>query len=98
MVSVEVSEEVYKRLMALKRIVDVVLGETFKDDSEYAEFVLLAGIEKMLVDPLPDDELLRKTIVAMFRENPEFVAEFIARTIEGNGARRGDEARDSYTT
>lgn len=98
MVSVEVSEEVYRRLMALKKIVDVVLGETFKDDSEYAEFVLLAGIEKMLVDPLPDDELLRKTIVAMFRENPEFVAEFIAKTIEGNEARREAEARDSYTT
>lgn len=97
MVVFEVSEESYRKLKALKKIVDAVLGDTFKDESEYAEFVLRAGIEKMLVDPLPDDELLRKTIIAMFRENPEFIAEFIARTIKSGSAAR-EEKRESYTT
>ncbi|MBS7247159.1 MAG: hypothetical protein QXN15_05860 [Candidatus Jordarchaeales archaeon] len=98
MVAVEISGESHRRLMALKRIVDAVLGDTFRDYSEYVEFVLLAGVEKMLVDPLPDDELLRKTIVAMFRENPEFVADFIARTIKSGEAGRKADTGESYTT
>lgn len=99
MVTIEISKEVYRRLMALKKIVDVVLKDEFKDDSEYAEFVLLMGIEKMIVDPLPENDLLRKTVVAMFRENPEFIADFIARTLEKGGMRE-EERREwrSYTT
>ncbi len=98
MVAIEISEESYRRLIALKKIVDAVLGDTFRDNLEYVEFVLLAGIEKMLVDPLPDDELLRKTIVAMFRENPEFVADFIARTIKSGKMERKADTGESYTT
>ncbi len=98
MVTVKISEETHRRLMALRMIVDVILGDTFKDESEYVEFVLLAGIEKMLVDPLPDNELLRKTIIAMFRENPEFVAEFIAKTIRSGETGKEASIGESYTT
>ena len=43
------------------------------------------GIDKMLQDVLPKDELLVVRIIAKFWENQEFIASFVAKTLrEGN--------------
>jgi len=51
----------------------------------------------MLCDPLSDDELLMRTLVEMFKENPEFVASFIAKTLEeGKELEELERARSAW--
>lgn len=81
-VEIRISEETYKKLMAFRKVIDAIIENKLANDGEYAEFVIGIGLEKMLQDPLPKEEMLLKTMVAMFRENPEYVCDFIARTLE----------------
>ena len=82
MVSLNINEEVYKRLQAFKKVIDVILEKELPDMDAYASFVLSIGINKMIRDVISEDELLATTLVAMFKENPEFVASFIAKTLK----------------
>jgi len=51
----------------------------------------------MLCDPLSDDELLMRTLVEMFKENPEFVASFIAKKLrEGKDLEELERARGTW--
>ncbi|MBS7269688.1 MAG: hypothetical protein KIH10_12725 [Candidatus Freyarchaeota archaeon] len=79
---IEVSDAVYRKFKAFMKVVDAVMGEEVGDETIYADFVLSMGIDKLLQDPLPDDPILRSTMVSMFKKNPEFVAEFIAETLK----------------
>jgi len=83
-----VSKEILERLRAFEKIIDYVLEEKLEKESDYVELVLSLGMDKMLEDLVPKDEqgLLPKTIVAMFKENPEFVTSFIVNTLK-----RGEE-------
>ena len=59
--------------------------------------MLSIGINRMLCDPLPDDELLMRTLVEMFKENPEFVASFIAKKLrEGKELEELERARSAW--
>jgi len=81
MVRVNISEELLRKVRAFKKVIDTVLGEELPSEEAYIELILTIGLEKMLQDPLPKEEMLLKTMVAMFEENPEFVSDFISKTL-----------------
>lgn len=87
-VEIRISDEAYKRLIAFKKVIDSILGKKLPNDDAYAELVMSIGLDRMLQDPLPKEEMLLKTMVAMFRENPEYVCDFIARSLEGGKRKR----------
>jgi hypothetical protein len=108
MPTVEISERTMKKLKAFAKVIDQVIGEELGGDSEYAEFVLNIGMEKMLQDIIPphmaveeswfkehpDAKVLRDTIIVMFRINPEFVSEIIADILrEGEIVRKEETER-----
>ncbi len=81
-VEIRISDKTHKKLVTFRKVIDAVLEEKLTNDNEYVELVIDIGLERMLQDPLPKEEMLLKTMVAMFRENPEYVCDFIARTLE----------------
>lgn len=85
-----ISKEVLQRLRAFEKIIDYVIEEKLEKESDYVELVLSVGMDKMFEDLIPMDEqgLLQKTMVAMFKENPEFVANFVVNTLK-----RGEQIR-----
>lgn len=90
MPKVIISKEILGRLRAFKKIIDHILDEKLEKESDYVELVLSLGMDKMFEDVLPKDEqgLLPKTIIAMFKENPEFVVNFVVDTLK-----RGEQIR-----
>ena len=82
MVKIEISEELLMRIRAFKKVVDTVLGEPLPGEGDYIELVLVIGLERMLQDVLPKNDILRNTMVLMFRENPEYVSDFISRVLK----------------
>ena len=82
MPKIQISKETIRKIRAFKNVIDHLLGEEFQNESAYVELILYIGLEKMLQDPLPKEEMLLKTMVAMFQENPEFVSEFIVDTLK----------------
>lgn len=78
MPKVEISKENLRKLKAFQKVIDYVLGEKLEKESDYAELVLSIGMDKMFEDLIPKDEkgLLSSTLIMMFNENPEFVADF----------------------
>lgn len=83
MPKIMISKELLERLRAFKKVIDYVLEEKLENESDYVELVLSLGMDKMFEDLIPKDEqgLLPKTIVAMFKENPEFVVNFVVNTM-----------------
>jgi len=90
MPKIMISKEVLQRLRAFEKIIDYVIEEKLEKESDYVELVLSVGMDKMFEDLIPMDEqgLLQKTMVAMFKENPEFVANFVVNTLK-----RGEQIR-----
>lgn len=94
MPKVMISKEILERLRAFEKIIDYILEEKLEKESDYVELVLSLGMDKMFEDIIPKDEqgLLEKTIVAMFKENPEFVVNFVVNTLErGKQIQREEE-------
>jgi hypothetical protein len=96
MPKVNISNEILQRLRAFQKIIDYVRAEEFEKESDYVGFVLSIGMDKMFEDLVPEDEasLLSKTLIAMFNENPDFVADFFV-----NKCKKGEEIekeRDLY--
>jgi len=99
---ISISDETYKKLKAFIKVIDAVLEEKLSDKvDDYAEFILSVGMEKMLQDPLPKEEMLLKTMVAMFDKNPEFVSDFVAETLKRGAETRREkeieEIKESWT-
>jgi len=94
MPTIELSEEVRKRLNAFKKVIEVIMKEdTPKTESDYVELVLSIGLEKMLLDVIPKEEMLQETMSTMFSENPEFVSNFVASTIEKGSLIKKEERK-----
>jgi len=93
MPKVVISKEILGRLRAFEKIIDYVLEKKLQKESEYIELVLSLGMDKMFEDLIPKDEqgLLAKTIVAMFKEKPEFVVSFVIKTLK-----RGEQIRKEH--
>ena len=82
MPTVEISEETYERIKHFKKIVDVVLEGEMESIDDYAELILSNGMKKMITDVIPDDEILRDTMLAMFDDNPEYLCSFVAKILK----------------
>nr|MDO8098154.1 hypothetical protein [Candidatus Njordarchaeota archaeon] len=82
MPTVEVSEDIHGKVNAFTRVIDAILGQGLESESAYLELLVFNGIEKVLQDLFPKEELLLKTMIKMFNEDPEFVSEFIAKTMK----------------
>lgn len=74
---IEISEESIKKINAFKKLINYILGHELPNESAYIEMILVIGLDRMLQDLLPKEEMLLKTMVQMFKENPEFVCDFI---------------------
>ena len=96
MTPIELSEEAVRKLTAFGKIMEVILGpkEVPQTESERAELVVSIGLESMLQDVLPKEEMLLKTMVQMFNQNPKFVCEFISDMIRKSGEDRQKEQAD----
>lgn len=81
MPTIEISENTHRKLMAFKKVIDVVIEKELPNESAYGEMVISIGLDRMLQDPLPKEDTLLWTMVGMFKKNPEFVCDFIAETL-----------------
>lgn len=103
MAAIELSEETFRKLRAFDNIMKVILGSRNlpKTESERAELVVSIGLERMLQDVLPKEEMLLRTMVQMFDRNPEFVCEFVSDMIKKNGEEKkkgqADEAQRRWS-
>lgn len=84
MSEIQISNDTIEKVKAFKQLIDVILAIELEDTSDYVELICQIGMEKMLYDVFPEKEedLLRKTMVQMFNENPNFVADFVSRRIQ----------------
>ncbi|MCW4050637.1 MAG: hypothetical protein NWE89_12975 [Candidatus Bathyarchaeota archaeon] len=79
---IEISEETIKKVNAFKKLINYILGDELPNESAYIEMILFIGLDRMLQDLLPEEEMLLKTMVQMFKECPEFVCDFILRRLK----------------
>lgn len=85
MPSIEVSDELIRKLRAFDKIMKVVLTEENlpKTENERAEFVLSIGLVRMLQDLLPKEEVVHlKAMAELFDRNPELICDYVAEKIE----------------
>ena len=94
MPKVMISKEILERLRAFKKIINLTLEDKLEKEEDYVELVLSLGMDKMFEDLLPEDEerLLQNTIIAMFKENPEFVVNFVVNTLKRGEQIQKEEA------
>ena len=103
MAAIELSKETVRKLRAFGKVMDVILGSknVAKTESERAELVVSIGLERMLQDVLPKEEMLMKTMAQMFDRNPEFVCEFVSDMVRKNGEEKqkgqADEAQKRWS-
>ena len=80
-----VDEEIYRQVGHFKKVIDAMVGDELDSMDDYINFILKIGMQKMLIDVLPDDEALQMTMVAMFEDNPEYLCEFVSKVLkDGN--------------
>ena len=91
---VRVDEEEYRMIINFKKVYDAVV-ETESDFNDYMRDVIKEGLDKMLSDLPPKNvNILLKTLQAMFRENPEFVCNFIVQILKkGSNISKEEEDR-----
>lgn len=91
---VKVDEDEYRMLINFKKVYDAVI-ETESDFNDYIRDVIREGLDKMLTDLPPKNvNILLRTIQAMFRENPEFVCNFIVQILKkGSNISKEEEDR-----
>jgi len=94
MKKIEISDETLRKVNAFKGFIDYFLGEKLPSDSAYIEMILTIGINQMLQDPLPNEEIFLKTMVDMFNKNPEFVCEHIIETMKRGALIKEEEAKE----
>ena len=85
MTLVEVTEDTLAKVRAFSKVIDAILEERMDSDADYVEMILQIGMERMVQDPLPNDEALKETVADMFRRDPRFVSEYVADRLR-NGA------------
>jgi len=86
MPQVRISKDTMFKVRAFRKVIDAVIGEGPKEDSDYVEIIVQIGLERMLQDILPKEEPIGlKTMTAMFNRDPQFVSDFVAERIAEGG-------------
>ena len=96
MPTINVSEETYERIKHFKKVIDAVIGEEMSTMDEYADLILSVGMQKMMMDVIPDDELLRNTILTMFRDNPEYLCSFVAKVLKEGEKKNIEKPKEEW--
>ena len=91
---IRVDDNEYRMIINFKKVYDAVI-EAESDFNDYMREVIREGLDKMLTDLPPKNvNILLKTLQAMFRENPEFVCNFIVQILKkGSNISQEEEAR-----
>ncbi|MHC1628743.1 MAG: hypothetical protein ACXQTI_07935 [Candidatus Nezhaarchaeales archaeon] len=91
---IKVDEEEYRMIINFKKVYDAVI-EAESDFNDYMRDVIREGLDKMLTDLPPKNvNVLLRTLQAMFRENPEFVCNFIVQVLKkGSNISQEEEVR-----
>ena len=91
---IRVDDDEYRMIINFKKVYDAVI-EAESDFNDYMREVIREGLDKMLTDLPPKNvNILLKTLQAMFRENPEFVCNFIVQILKkGSNISQEEEAR-----
>jgi hypothetical protein len=96
-ISAEITEEKWKKLQQFKKVIDAILGESLKSDSEYLELVLTQGLASMIRDILPKEETtLQQEMINLFNENPEFISKHIVETLNRGKDQIQDETKERW--
>ncbi len=80
---IHLSNDMIRKLNAIRLIVDKFAGLSFESDSEYIEFLLSLAIHKILNDVLSDPDSRLDLVKILFNKYPEDVAKAIADLLEG---------------
>ncbi|RLF05385.1 MAG: hypothetical protein DRJ60_05665 [Thermoprotei archaeon] len=91
---IKIDEEEYRMIINFKKVYDAVI-EAESDFNDYMRDVIREGLDKMLTDLPPKNvNVLLRTLQAMFRENPEFVCNFIVQVLKkGSNISQEEEVR-----
>jgi len=93
-IEIIVSDNLKVKLDAFKKIVDTVLEEKTRQN-DYLNIVLSEGLKALLKTVIPqDNETLWLTIEKMSNENPEFVSNFVASTVEQGGEIKKEDIKE----
>jgi hypothetical protein len=97
MPSIQLSDDAAKKIRAFGRIIDAILGSenSPKTESKRTELVVSVGLDHMLRDVLPKEEMLLNTMTQMFNLNPEFVCQFVADAIKEGKEEQTKQADDA---
>lgn len=87
MSSFQLSTHAVDKLKAFRKIIEVILeSENIpQNDTELLELVVSVGLDHMLRDVLPKEEILLSTMTQMFNRNPDFVCDYVAERIKAGG-------------
>jgi len=80
--SIEISQDIMKKIDAFIEVIDIVIKEKRKETSYYVNTILSLGLQRMIIDLFPENELLQGTMLLMFDKDPIFVSKFIAERIK----------------
>lgn len=81
-VKLQIDEADYKRILGFKKIYTAVSGEEITVE-DFMLFVASKGMDSMVWDIIPQDtDVLKDTINAIKKENPEFFVEFMINTLK----------------
>ena len=74
---VEVEAQLSERLAQFKQLAEAILEEEMSFN-DYVALVIDLGLQKMIRDVTPDEEMLQSTLIKMSEVNPGFVAKFMS--------------------
>ena len=89
----QLSQHTFNKLKAFRKIIEVILDSENipQNDSELLELVVSVGLDHMLRDVLPKEEILLSTMTQMFNQNPNFVCEYVSKRIKAGGEEETDK-------
>ncbi|MBI4187664.1 MAG: hypothetical protein HY529_00475 [Chloroflexi bacterium] len=84
----KINDDTYKMLESSKILYDYIM-QGYPEDTDWDAYIgllLWLGIEAIIKSVTPaDNPLLQKTMVEMYKRNPEFVSDFIIDTLKVSG-------------
>ena len=79
--TIELSEEIMKKVTAFKKVIDVALKEEWDEISQYVAFILHIGIHRMIEDVFLEEESSQEIMVSLFEEDPDLISKYIIKRI-----------------
>lgn len=78
---IEISQDIMKKIEIFKKVIAEAMDEEWEEISEYVNFILRIGIQRMIKDGFQGNEPLQKTMVLLFEEDPVFISKLLIKII-----------------